>query len=214
LNAFKKNPGWRNHITPCILAGGKSLRMGRNKSFVQLGEQALIEIIVEKLTGIFISRPVIITNQPEDYTYLGCAMIGDIIKDKGPLGGIHAGLTSAPTPYIFVFTCDMPFVDDTFVCYMLNRLKHEDILIPRHEECVEPLHAIYSKRCLPAIEAQLCADQRRVQSFFKDVTVTYVSQAEMKELKLAEQYFLNVNTAADLAKAEGYLLRNGSHRKS
>lgn len=214
MHECKENPGWQTRITPCILAGGKSRRMGRNKAFVQLGEQALIEIIVEKVTGIFTAKPVIITNQPEDYAYLGCAMIGDIIKDKGPLGGIHAGLMSAPTPYIFVFTCDMPFVDDTFVRYMLNRLSQEDILIPRHEECVEPLHAIYSKRCLPAIEARLYADQRQVQSFFTAVNVTYISQAEMQALKLAEQYFLNVNTVDDLAKAEGYLLRHGRSRKS
>lgn len=141
LRKFKKKPEWQKQITPFILSGGKSRRMGMNKSFIRLGGRLLIEIIVEKVAKIFMTQPVIVTNQPAEYAYLGCAMVGDIFKDKGPLGGIHAGLTNSPTPYIFVFTCDMPFIEDTLVYYMLNRLTQEDVLIPRRDETVEPLHA-------------------------------------------------------------------------
>jgi molybdopterin-guanine dinucleotide biosynthesis protein A len=196
---------WQKIITPFILSGGRSQRMGANKSFVRLGGQPLIEIVLKKVVDIFDKTPIIITNQFADYKYLGCDMVGDIIKDKGPLGGIHTGLIRSATPYIFVFACDMPFIDKTLVHYMLNRLGQEDILIPHNGESVEPLHAIYSKQCLPAIEAHLHKDRRCVQSFFDDVNIAYIDQEEMNRLSLLDCYFLNVNTVEDLNKAEHYL---------
>ncbi|SMC83581.1 molybdenum cofactor guanylyltransferase [Sporomusa malonica] len=194
-------------ITPFILSGGKSRRMGTNKSFVRLGGRPLIEIVKEKVIEIFDKTPIIITNHFADYEYLGCDMVADIVKDKGPLGGIHAGLVSSPTPYIFVFACDMPFIEKAFVHYMLNRLGQEDILIPHNGESVEPLHAIYSKQCLGAIKAHLHEDRRCVQSFFQDVNIAYVNQNEMHRLNLLDCYFLNVNTVEDLQRAENCLKR-------
>ena len=176
--------------------------MGTNKSFVKLGGKPLIEIIIEKIANIFGRNPVIITNHPKEHKYLGCEMVGDIVKDTGPLGGIYTGLIHSPTPYIFAFACDMPYIEQIFIQYMVECLEREDILIPRKGENVEPLHAIYSKQCLPAIEAHLHAGHRRVQSFFQDVNIVYVEQAEMARLKLKDYYFLNVNTVADLNKAE------------
>lgn len=175
--------------------------MGKNKSFVKLGDKTLIEIAVEKIAGVFARKPIIITNQPEKYEYLDSEMVGDIYKDKGPLGGIHTALLHSPTPYIFVFACDMPFIEPGFIRYMAQRLTNEHMVIPRNGKNVEPLHAIYSKQCLPAIEFHLEQDHRSVRSFFPDVTVAYVDEVEMASLKLPDYYFLNVNTADDLDKA-------------
>lgn len=202
MNMLVENPEWKNIITPFILSGGKSRRMGTNKSFVNLAGRPLIEIVMGKVTDIFIRKPIIITNSPEEYEYLGYEMVSDIVKNKGPLGGIHAALTHSPTPYIFILACDMPFVEPWFIRYMAEKLAEEDILIPHNGENVEPLHAIYSKRCLAAIETHLHDDHRCVQSFFQDVSITYINQQEMAKLKLPDSYFLNVNTLEDLVQAE------------
>lgn len=207
MKQLQDNSRWQNRITPFILSGGKSRRMGTNKSFVSLSGRPLIEIVKEKVDGIFAKTPIIITNHFDDYEYLGCEMVADIIKDQGPLAGIHAALLSSPTPYIFVFACDMPFIEESFVHYMLKRLGQEDVLIPRHRENVEPLHAVYSKQCLGAIEAHLHQERRCVQSFFPHVNIAYVEQDEMDRLKLPDWYFLNVNTKEDLNRAVLYLER-------
>ncbi len=176
--------------------------MGKNKSFVKLDGKPLIEIVLGKVTDIFARNPIIITNHPEEYEYLGCEMVGDIFKDKGPLGGIHTGLIYSPTLHIFIVACDMPFIEPFFIQHMAKRLGQEDVLIPHNGENVEPLHAIYSKQCLTAIEMHLHEEHRCVQSFFQDVTINYISQAEMVRLHLPEYYFLNVNTVEDLTKAK------------
>ena len=196
---------WCSLITPFILAGGKSQRMGTNKSFVKLDSRPLIEVVIQKVTDFFNKTPVLITNQFAEYRYLGCEMVEDITKDKGPLGGIQAGLIKAATPYIFVFACDMPFIDKKMVHYMINRLDKEDILIPRLENRVEPLHAIYSKQCLPVITTYLKNDRRSVKSFLDEVHVVYIDQPEINRLQVPEYCFLNINTAEELANARDYL---------
>lgn len=179
--------------------------MGTNKSFVKLGSLPLIEIVVQKVTDFFHKQPVLITNQFTEYRYLGCDMVGDRVTGKGPLGGIQAGLLASATPYIFVFACDMPFIDKRLVHYMLNRLGREDILIPRLGTRVEPLHAIYSKQCLPAITEHLKNDRRSVKSFFDKVHVVYIDQPELSRLQVAEYCFLNINTGEELDRAKAYL---------
>jgi molybdopterin-guanine dinucleotide biosynthesis protein A len=185
--------------------------MGANKSFVKLDGKPLIEIVLKKVTDIFENKPVIITNQPDNYQYLGCDMVGDIFKDKGPLGGIHAGLIHSSTPYIFIVACDMPFIEQSFIQYMAACLAEEDILIPRNGESVEPLHAIYSKQCLPAIEKHLQAEHRRVQSFFQDVTAAYVDYRELARQNLSGCYFMNVNTMEDLVQAKEYIEQHSNY---
>ncbi len=191
-------------ITPVILAGGKSSRMGRNKSFVTLAGKPLIEVVLDTVTSVFLQPPVIVTNSPELYKYLNLTMAGDIFIDKGPLAGIHAGLTHSPTAYSFVFGCDMPFLDTEFVKFMVERLQDEQVLIPRCGKWVEPLHALYAHDCLPFIEEKLNHNICKIQAFFPGVRTGYV---DINEYNYELDCFLNINSQADLEKAETVFLK-------
>lgn len=191
-----------SQITPLILAGGKSRRMGTNKSFVPLAGKPMIEIIVEKLKGIFPLPPILVTNSPELYSYLNLEMTEDIIKDKGPLGGIHAGLSSSPTQFNFIFGCDMPFLNLGLICYMVEQIGEEDLIIPRHGTCLEPLHAIYSKDCLKSIEKALSLGSLKIQSFFPDVKIRYIEKNEVEVFEPQLKCFSNINTQQDLENAQ------------
>lgn len=190
-------------VTPIILAGGKSRRMGTNKSFVLLGGKPMIEVVLDKISPLFTQPPLLVTNTPQLYAYLGVAMVGDIIKDKGPLGGIHAGLTASKTESNFVFGCDMPFLQASLINYMLEKSGQEDLFIPHYGECLEPLHAIYSKSCLPAIEEQLAKGSLKIQSFFPAVTIKYLEKEEIYQFSSSFNCFSNINTIKDLENAAG-----------
>lgn len=192
-------------ITPVILAGGKSSRMGRNKSFVTLAGKSLIEIVLDTVTSVFPQPPVIITNSPGLYEHLGVTMASDIYKDKGPLAGIHTGLIHSSTAYSFVIGCDMPFLDAGFIKFMVARLHDEQVLIPRSGKWVEPLHALYAASCLPFIEAKLNQDICKIQAFFPDVHIKYV---DIKEYGHGINCFANINSQADLAAAETLYLKS------
>ncbi len=189
-------------IAPVILAGGKSSRMGRNKSFVTLGDQKLIDIVAGKVAALFAAPPLLVTNAPEEYAYLGLPTAGDVYRDMGPLGGIHAALSHSTAPRIFVFGCDMPFVSAELVLHMAALSPAFDVVMPRFSDRPEPLHAVYSAACLGPAEACLARGDRRVISFFPAVNVRYLEQAEIRALLPDDTAFLNINTPEDLERAQ------------
>lgn len=189
-------------IAPVILAGGKSSRMGRNKSFITLGDKKLIDIIAEKVAALFSLPPLLVTNTPDEYAYLGLPTISDLYRDMGPLGGIHAALSHSKAPRIFVFGCDMPFVSAELILRMAALAPGFDVVMPRFGERPEPLHTIYSAACLAPAEACLARGDRRVISFFPQVKVRYLEEAEIRALLPDDTAFININTPEDLERAQ------------
>lgn len=193
-----------SRLTPVILAGGKSSRMGQDKAFVKLGNQPMIEVILAKLLPLFCLSPIIITNQPEKYTYLGLQVQVDRLPRMGPLSGIHAGLYYASSPFIFLVGCDNPLLNSAVICYMQNQIADYDIIVPDYGGYRHPLHAIYSRNCINAIEAMLRQDHRRLTDLFSNVKVRYIQPDEFEGIPDAGQSFVNVNTPADLAKVQTF----------
>jgi molybdopterin-guanine dinucleotide biosynthesis protein A len=77
----------------------------------------------------------------------------------------------------------------------------QDVVIPRVEGLTEPLHAIYSKRCLQPIARVLAAGDLKIIDFFTEVRVRYVEEQEIKLFDPQCLSFFNINTPADLEKA-------------
>lgn len=187
------------HIAPVILAGGKSSRMGRNKAFVTMGDEKLIEIVVNTVAALFSRKPLLVTNSQAEYEYLGLPMAADLIPGMGPLGGIQAALRLAVLPQIFVFGCDMPFIGGELTRYMSELAPEFDVVMPLCRQAMpEPLHAVYSRTCLPAVEACLKRGERRVTAFLPEVRVRYLDEAEMQRLAPHGAAFVNINTPDEL----------------
>lgn len=70
--------------TIAIIAGGRSRRMGQNKSFVSVQGKPMIEHILECLASLKATM-ILITNQPYDYKQFDLPMFGDVIPDQGTL---------------------------------------------------------------------------------------------------------------------------------
>lgn len=187
-------------VRPILLAGGKSSRMGQNKSFVLLDGQPLIEMVLQKIMPLFSLPPLLVTNSHELYSYLGVEMVGDIILEKGPLGGIHAGLTCSQTEYNFIFGCDMPFIQANLIRYMMDSLQGEDVLMPCYNG-TQPLHSIYARRCLPFIEESLQQGNQKIIAFLPNIKVRYLTAEEIMKIAGFEQSFININNHQELEQA-------------
>ena len=98
-------------LSLAIIAGGQSRRMGRDKAFVELGGQTLIERVIQRSAELGQAETILITNKPADYAHLGLPMFRDALPDKGSLGGIYTALLRAQSPAVLVLACDMPFVN-------------------------------------------------------------------------------------------------------
>jgi len=189
-----------------ILAGGKNSRMGANKALLTIGNSTFIQGTVHSLRQ-FCTEVIVVTNEPDRYQGLGVKVTEDIIPNKGPLSGVHAGLTVSANFHNFVVACDMPFLDWTLGKYMVDKINGLDVLIPRSGEYLQPLHAVYSKNCIRPIEKCLkqekCITQDilKVIAFYPEVKVGYLDEEDIRGLANLEQVFFNVNTPEDLKKA-------------
>lgn len=190
----------RRPISCIVLAGGESQRLGTDKAFLKIGGQVLIESIVEKMARIG-DEVIIVTNSPQKYDYLEARLVSDVYPGTGALGGIYSGLRAARHDYGLVVACDMPFLDLRLLRYMILLSPGQDVVIPRAGELTEPLHAIYSKRCLQPIERVLASGGRKIISFFPEVRVRYVEEQEISLFDPQHLSFFNVNTPGDLEKA-------------
>jgi molybdopterin-guanine dinucleotide biosynthesis protein A len=187
-------------LTVAILAGGRSSRMGTDKSFVRVLGRPLIEDILAQVTGLG-GETLIVTNRPNDYAYLGMPLFTDVLPDKGALGGLYSALHSASRRHVLCIACDMPFVVPPLLDHLIQLIPEGDAIVPRLAGEAEPFRAVYSRACLGPIRAALDAGRMRVISFFPDVRVRYVDEAEIDRFDPRHLSFFNVNTPADLEQA-------------
>ena len=190
---------WPN-LTVATLAGGKSSRMGTDKSFVRVLGRPLVEDVLAHVAGIG-AEIIIVTNRPEDYRYLSVPLFTDVLPDKGALGGIYTALHSSSQPHTLCVACDMPFVVRPLLDYLISLIPEGDAIIPRLNGEAEPFRAIYSQVCLGPIRAALDAGKMRVISFFPDVRVRFVDEPEIDRFDPQHLSFFNVNTPEDLERA-------------
>ncbi len=192
-------------IAGAILAGGKNTRMGgRNKAFLQINDTPVIHRTINIFKKIF-KEIFIVTNSPDDYKLFrhDCNIITDIIKDVGPLGGIHSALSSSSKEAIFFVACDMPFLHNEMILREIkqfNKLQC-DALIPKLGGRVEPLHGIYKKVLRDSIDSYM--RNNNDYSVIKYLATINACYMDIEKDSLHEHIFCNINSPDDLNRARG-----------
>ncbi|WP_427340715.1 molybdenum cofactor guanylyltransferase [Caloranaerobacter sp. DY30410] len=178
-----------------ILAGGKSTRMGFDKQLLNINGRRLILCIIEKLKDEF-DDIIIVSNNPEYYSDVDCRIVSDIIKDMGPLSGIHSGLMNAKSQYVYFIACDMPVINIDYIKYMKKCLDSGNYhgCITQIDDWIEPLNAFYSKSIISAIECQLSRGKRSVFSLVKSLDFFVVSEISARKFSPDWDMFINLNT--------------------
>jgi len=195
LNQLKTN------ITAFILSGGKSSRIGTNKSFLLHEGKPLIERLTGLLDTIF-CEVVISSNEPKMYEYLDKKIIEDFYPGRGPLAGIHSALSSTTSERNFIISCDMPFISKELIVYLTDYKTVSKILLPKADVKIQPLSGIYSKSVLPDVE-KLLIESSNQQSNLKGSVYELISriQPEIIDVTKTNFYhpdlFFNVNTLED-----------------
>ncbi|TWJ17778.1 molybdenum cofactor guanylyltransferase [Geobacter argillaceus] len=191
-------------VTGVILAGGASSRMGSNKALLPQKGVRFIEGIYRTLAKLF-EEVIVVTNSPEQYAFLPCRKVSDLCPGKGVLAGIHSGLIHSNDPAIFVVACDMPHLNAELIRYQVSLVTGADLIIPSTDKGFEPLHALYRKACLPALEELLqSGTNRRVVGLMSRVCVRELLPEEIAPFDPEFNSFININTPEDY-----FRLRNG-----
>lgn len=190
-----------NKLTVAIQAGGKSSRMGTDKSFVPFRGRPMIATVIDAVAGLG-DELILITNKPDEYAHLGLPMFGDLYPETGPLGGIYTAVYHATHPHVLTVACDMPWLNRPLLEYIVSLRETADVVVPRWDKFPEPLHAVYSKACLEPIKEKLDAQMYKITVFYGRVSLRFVSREEIEQFDPEGRSFVNVNTPEELAERE------------
>lgn len=183
-----------------ILAGGKSRRMGSDKTFMKVGQAGMIQHVAAELQKVF--KEILVAGGSEETgRRLGLTVVADIIPGGGPLSGIHAALNIASYNKCLVVPCDMPFLKAELAALMMSLARGYDVTVPTDGTYFQPLFAVYDKSCIKVIEQALREGKYKVIDFYPQVRVNYVNDKLLRDLADTERAFFNVNTPKDLHQA-------------
>lgn len=187
-------------MTGIILAGGKNSRMGTNKAFLKIGNKRIIDNILFIYKRIF-NDIIIVTNTPEEYNYLGVKLIKDIIPGCGPIGGIYSGLLASKEEHCFVAACDMPFIKEKFIKYIISFKNSDfDVVVPVISARYNPLFALYSKKCLSIIKDNIAKGDYKIINIFSKVRLKEIGEDEIKKIDPEFNSLININTPEEYKK--------------
>jgi molybdopterin-guanine dinucleotide biosynthesis protein A len=194
------------HCSAVILAGGLNTRMGgRNKAFLKLDGETLLNRILTTLESIF-KEIILVARDARDYGEQPCRVVEDIIDVRSSLTGVHAGLSNTTNEYIFAVPCDAPFLMPALVRLMLNEIDGQsDVIVPVYDQHYEPLCAVYGRRCLPKVEALLGRGDLTIYHLYDHIRLKTIPAEQIRQADPLMASFFNVNTPEAYKAAQKHL---------
>jgi molybdopterin-guanine dinucleotide biosynthesis protein A len=186
-------------ISGIVLGGGQSQRMGRDKRRLHWEGEPFLDRICRLMSTLFDDVLVVTAQEDYDCSHLPVRLVTDKIPQKGSLGGLYTGLMEAKNTLTFVVACDMPFLLKESIS-RLCLLPHNDVLVVKLSNSLQPLHARYSKRCAPIIEQMIQEGDLKIQNLVAQpgLKVEIIQETLFDDIDPHRQSFMNINTPADL----------------
>jgi molybdenum cofactor guanylyltransferase len=185
-------------LSAIVLVGGKGRRLGLDKTAIALpGQSRLVEQVIRQASQVA-CEVILVGGDGAGCSHLPVRLVEDARPGTGCLGGLYSGLAAATQSHCLALACDMPFLSVRLLQHMADQPRDYDVLVPRYDGYFEPLHAIYSSRCLTSIEAQLDAGDLRIVGFYGSVRVRCLTHDEMAPFDPDLLSPFNVNTPTQL----------------
>jgi len=196
-----------NNILPVVLAGGKSMRFGNNKSQAQLKGKILIDYILSEIISDF-REVIIVANDPiEHLSSDKITKIVDFKKNLGPLGGVFSAMkwvkdNDKKYQWIVTFPSDTPFFKKKIMNSFLNKIneKESELFFMKSNEKRHNIFGLWSMDLIDQLEKDLETGSRKVEKWANSIGVKTINMSFEKE-----DPFFNINTKEDLEKAENIL---------
>jgi molybdopterin-guanine dinucleotide biosynthesis protein A len=201
-------------VSAAILAGGLARRFGgTDKGALIVGGARILDRQLEALSAVADDIR-IVANDRTRHAGLRIPVIADAIAGAGALGGLYSALLDARHDRVLILACDLPFV----TAALLRRLVAEsggpdridagiDAVVPRSARGLEPLCALYHRRCAAAARARIERGDLRVAGLLTDLQVLELGPAALAPYDDGS-LFENVNTPHDHARARGWVELN------
>lgn len=198
----------KQDATGIVLAGGSSRRMGQDKAMLELGGRTLLQHAAESVSRVCDELVIAAGDRPaQQLPNLSPIWAPDAPGAAGPLAGLAAGLSVASHPVAIVVACDMPFFSDRLLLHLLNSLADCDAAVPLAGGRDQPLHAAYSRDCLPTVRALIRLGARSMHDLLSRLRVKYIAESRCLELDPDGLSSFNMNTIDDFRFANSHWAR-------
>lgn len=184
-----------------ILVGGQSRRMGTNKAMVLLNDRPLLSYALDTLQQLSLEITLVGNEVPGGG--FGKRIISDAETGKGPAAAIDAALQDTASEYIFITSCDMPFIRAEAVQQILTLSNGHSITVPGTADCPEPMFSVYHKSCKQKWHDLLLRGIVKLSDFFLHFDTNFVDRRLFNDI--APHLFHNVNTPGDLQNAHVWM---------
>ena len=203
---------------PCtgvILSGGLSTRFnGRNKAFINVGGKRILDRLYTIFSDLF-NEIILVTNDPMQFIEWDFTIVADIFPARSSLTGIHTGLFYMKNQFAFFSACDTPFLKKALVEVLLENIdRNKDIIMPETSAGMEPLCAIYSKRCLNTAENHIKRNKFKIQRALSSHRLIKIPETVLRSKDPELTSFFNINSPEDLIRAEAMAAEGRGHKRS
>ena len=177
--------------------------MGTDKSRLILGGKTAVERIADALKNVAAKTAVIGRTHGDELL----PHISDLRENWGPLGGIEAALRASTTKWSIIVACDLPFVTGELFKRLLTFAVNTGAVVPvQSDGHPQPLCAILCRdACLRAAEESIARDEHSPRALLDKVRTRYVNFDQLADLPGSENFFFNVNTPENYARAQEIL---------
>lgn len=177
-------------LSMVVLAGGKSSRMGTDKSDLQLQGSSFLEWQIKKGRALGISDILV-----SGYLKNTCSarVIKDRMPEKGPLGGLESCLRRTSCARALVLGVDVPLVPLSELERLVERSRTSEkkVTILQHGGKEEPLIGIYRSDLADAMLEEISERKGSVFAFLRRIGYdVYKSDGP-------DEWFANINCPAD-----------------
>ncbi|HLO54919.1 MAG TPA: molybdenum cofactor guanylyltransferase [Saprospiraceae bacterium] len=196
----------KDDLIGVVLMGGKSSRMGRDKSLLELNNQSLYKIAGQKLV-IYCNQVFLSVNEKQksenSYEY---PCITDLYEAEGPIGAILSCMNKLETSILFL-ACDMPIIDSDDIKTLIEKRQKNHIctaFFHPEKQIYEPLFSIWETTSLPLLETYFANGNRSLQKFLHQQNIPKIKMPNPENFKninhLEEWKSISENAYSDLKK--------------
>lgn len=177
------------NLTAIILCGGRSTRMGRDKSALPFGDETLLSRIV-RITGTLADRSIVVGRRDQAHS-----TAHDAVEDQGPLAGMAAGLAASTTDLNIVVACDMPLVRPEVLQRLIDAIGDHDACVADVDGRPSVLCGVYRSRLATVAQSLLASGERRAMVLLDAANVKRVDAATLRDIDPDLDTFVSVDTA-------------------
>jgi molybdopterin-guanine dinucleotide biosynthesis protein A len=180
-----------------VLAGGRSSRMGQSKASLDFGGVPILTRIIAELRRRFAEIVVVAAPESEDALPSipqGVLLLRDETAFQGPVDALRRALEAISSDTAFACSCDLPLLDADVAATLVEMLDAFDAVMPEIGGRLQPLHAVYHKRCARALAAMGARGDSRLTAIAEEIVLRRVGEHKLREFDPELRSFVNINT--------------------